>query len=83
MPNDMSSMMRRDGRNGGNENWPAPEWAPDRWKGIARDYTQQDVARLGGSLRIEHTLAENGARKLWKLLAEEDFVPTLGAYTGN
>ncbi|MGY8957579.1 MAG: isocitrate lyase, partial [Alphaproteobacteria bacterium] len=80
MPNDMSSMMRRDGDN---ESWPTPTWAPDRWTGVARDYTQADVIRLSGSLPIRHTLAENGAMKLWKLLAEEDFVPTLGAYTGN
>jgi len=81
MPNDMSSMMRRGEDN--DANWPTPEWAPDRWKGIARDYTPQDVARLSGSLPIQHTLAENGARKLWQLLAKENFVPTLGAYTGN
>lgn len=37
MPNDMSSMMRRGEDN--DANWPTPEWAPDRWKGIARDYT--------------------------------------------
>ncbi len=84
MPNDMSSMMRRDGENpGGNESFPAPEWAPDRWKSIARDYTPADVARLSGSLPIQYTLAENGARKLWQLLQDEEFVPTLGAYTGN
>jgi len=42
MPNDMSSMMRRDGDN---ESWPTPTWAPDRWAGVARDYTQADVIR--------------------------------------
>ena len=80
MPNDMSSMMRRDGDN---ESWPTLTCAPYRWAGVARDYTEADVIRLSGSLPIQHTLAENGAMKLWKLLAEEDFVPTLGAYTGN
>jgi len=84
MPNDMSSMMRRDGNNpGGNETWQAPECAPDRWKNIRRDYTRADVERLSGSLPISHTLAENGARKLWQLLQDEEYVPTLGAYTGN
>ncbi|MBO6782018.1 MAG: isocitrate lyase, partial [Alphaproteobacteria bacterium] len=77
-------MMRRDGDNpGGNESFPAPEWAPERWKNITRDYTRADVARLAGSLPVRHTLAENGAKKLWELLHKEEFVPTLGAYTGN
>ena len=61
----------------------APDWAPDRWAAIARDYTPDDVARLSGSLPIRHTLAENGARRLWELLHSEDFVPTLGTFTGN
>ncbi|MBU0796193.1 MAG: isocitrate lyase, partial [Alphaproteobacteria bacterium] len=65
------------------ESFPAPEWAPDRWHNVARTYTMADVRRLSGSLPIHHTLAENGARKLWKLLHEEDFVPTLGTFTGN
>jgi isocitrate lyase len=81
MPNDMSSMMRCNGD--GNEIWPAPDWAADRWAGITRNYTRADVTRLRGSVEIQHTLAARGAEKLWKLLAEEDFVPTLGAYTGN
>lgn len=61
----------------------APEWAPDRWANIERTYTPEDVARLAGSLPIQHTLAENGARRLWQLLHSEDFVPTLGTFTGN
>lgn len=81
MPNDMSSVMR--GNGDGNEIWPAPDWAADRWAGITRNYTRADVTRLRGSVEIQHTLAARGAEKLWKLLAEEDFVPTLGAYTGN
>ena len=65
------------------ENWPAPDWAPGRWNGISRDYPPADVVRLGGSVRIAHTLAEKGSARLWRLLADEEFVPTLGAYTGN
>jgi len=60
-----------------------PEWAPDRWDDIARNFTPRDVERLSGSLPIRHTLAENGARRLWELLHSEDFVPTLGTFTGN
>ncbi len=54
-----------------------------RWDGITRDYTADEVARLSGSLRIEHTLAEAGARRLWELLHTRPFVPSLGALTGN
>jgi isocitrate lyase len=63
--------------------FPTPDYAPDRWRNIARTYGQADVARLSGSLPIRHTLAENGARRLWELLHSEDFVPTLGTFTGN
>jgi isocitrate lyase len=63
--------------------FPAPEWAPDRWTNIRRDYSHDDVLRLSGSLTVRHTLAENGARRLWELLHTEDFVPTLGTFTGN
>jgi isocitrate lyase len=63
--------------------FPTPEWAPDRWKNIKRTYTPDDVARLAGSLRVRHSFAENGARRLWELLHKEDYLPTLGTFTGN
>ena len=60
------------------------EWAEtDRWSGIDRDYTPEDVVRLRGSLRIEHSLARHGAEKLWRLLAEDDYIAALGALTGG
>ncbi len=65
------------------DRFPTPDWAPDRWDNITRTYSPDDVARLRGSLPIQHTLAENGARKLWALLHTEDYVPTLGTFTGN
>jgi isocitrate lyase len=59
-------------------------WAEDeRWNGIVRPYTAEDVLKLRGSYKISHTIAENGAEKLWKLLKEESFVSALGALTGN
>src|ERR687883_146614 len=61
----------------------AREWEGDRWEGIERPYTADDVRRLQGSVVIEHTLARRGAEKLWELLHTEDFVPALGALTGN
>ena len=56
---------------------------PERFAGIRRDYTPTDVARLAGSFRVRHTLAEIGAARLWHLLKTEPFVNTLGALTGN
>jgi isocitrate lyase len=58
-------------------------WANERFKGIRRDYSAEDVVKLRGSLQIEHTIAKFGAEKLWDLLTTEDFVPTFGAMTGN
>jgi isocitrate lyase len=55
---------------------------PGRFEGIRRDYTEADVARLSGSFRVQHTLADRGARRLWQLLQSEPFVNTLGALTG-
>ncbi|MFD2922673.1 isocitrate lyase [Halobacillus naozhouensis] len=55
----------------------------DRWEGITRPYSAEDVLRLRGSIDIQHTLAEKGSKKLWKLLHEEDYVHALGALTGN
>jgi isocitrate lyase len=60
-----------------------PAGEPGRFDGIRRDYTPEDVARLAGSFRVRHTLAERGAARLWHLLRSEPFVPTLGALTGN
>ncbi|MBI1205672.1 MAG: isocitrate lyase [Azospirillum sp.] len=54
-----------------------------RWEGIQRDYSAADVARLSGSVKIEHTLAELGARRLWELLHTRELVRSLGAFTGN
>ena len=56
------------------------EWETDpRWKGIERTHTAEDVIRLRGSVQEEHTLARQGAERLWKLLHETDYVNALGA----
>jgi isocitrate lyase len=55
----------------------------DRWDGIERPYTDEDVERLRGSVQVEHTLARLGAERLWKLLQERDYVAALGAMTGG
>lgn len=60
------------------------EWQnADRWKGTRRPYSAEDVVRLRGSLRADHTLARLGAYRFWKLLHEEPYIPALGAVTGN
>jgi isocitrate lyase len=60
------------------------DWAENaRWKGVKRGYTPEDVVKLRGSVKIEHTLARLGAEKLWKLANERPFVNSLGALTGN
>jgi isocitrate lyase len=55
----------------------------ERWAGVTLPYAPQDVERLRGSLRLQYTLAERGARRLWHLLKTEPYVNALGAITGN
>ena len=59
---------------------PAPN---GRFDGIQRPYDAATVARLRGSLAIEHTLARRGAEKLWALLHSESYVHALGALSGG
>ncbi|WP_109782752.1 isocitrate lyase [Streptomyces sp. CG 926] len=59
-------------------------WSTDpRWAGIERTYTAEDVVRLSGSVREEHTLARRGAERLWRQLHEQDYIHALGALTGG
>ena len=48
-----------------------------------RNYSQETVKKLQGSVQIEHTLARRGAEKLRRLLATEPYINTLGAYNGQ
>jgi isocitrate lyase len=60
------------------------DWSTSpRWRGVRRDYTPEDVLRLRPQVLVEHTLARVGAERLWRLLAERDHVPALGALTGG
>jgi isocitrate lyase len=62
----------------------AEEWKHGaRWEGISRDYSAEDVVRLQGSIREQHTLAYRMAEKLWDLLRTEDYVNSLGALSGG
>jgi isocitrate/methylisocitrate lyase len=55
----------------------------DRWRGIARAYSAEEVVRLRGRIREAHSFATESATKLWDLLGAEDFVAALGCLTGN
>ena len=53
-----------------------------RWNGIRRPYTAEEVVRLQGSKTYPNQFAVDQAKKLWRILLEEDYVNTLGALTG-
>jgi len=55
----------------------------DRWNGIERLYSEEDVERLRGTIRVEHSLGRLGAERLWQLLQDDDYVAALGAMTGG
>ncbi len=55
----------------------------NRFAGIERPYSADDVRRLRGSVELRYSLAEMGANRLWQLLHQDDFVNALGALSGN
>ncbi|MDH3323888.1 MAG: isocitrate lyase [Flavobacteriaceae bacterium] len=60
------------------------DWTTNpRWKGVVRTYTAEEVVKLQGSYKIEHSIAKRGAEVLWNKLKTQDFVAGLGALTGN
>jgi isocitrate lyase len=60
------------------------QWASDeRWAGITRTYSAEEVVRLRGSVVPECTLARLGAERLWRLLTRGGYVNALGALTGG
>jgi len=55
----------------------------DRWSGVERPYSAEDVIRLRGTVQIEYTLARRGAERLWRSIHDKPYVNALGALTGN
>ncbi|TMK20094.1 MAG: isocitrate lyase [Actinobacteria bacterium] len=55
----------------------------ERWRGITRPYTAEDVVRLRGRIRERHVIAETSAAALWRLVNADDYVPALGCLTGG
>ena len=49
---------------------------------VIRPYTQADVERLRGTLRVEHTFAAVGSKRLRHMLSQPGHVSALGALTG-
>jgi isocitrate lyase len=60
-----------------------PAASEDRFDGIERPYSPEDVVKLRGSVHIQQSLAERGAAKLWELLKKEPYINALGAMSGN
>ncbi len=59
-------------------------WSTDkRWQGVQRNYSSADVVKLRSSLPVKHTIADYGARRLWKALNSEGYLNTFGAMTGG
>ena len=55
----------------------------NRFKGIKRDYTDEDVKKLRGTFNVEYSVSKELSKKLWKLLNSENYVNTLGSLSGN
>lgn len=64
------------------ENHLEREWQKKRWNNIKREYAADDIAGVRGSVRVAHTLADIGSRRLWNLLNRDEPVRALGAMTG-
>ena len=71
-------MVRERGAAGLEQAWETD----DRWAGVLRPYSAKDVVRLRGAVKVEYTLAQLGAERLWRLLHTEPYVRALGAQTG-
>ncbi|WP_024801905.1 isocitrate lyase [Nocardia sp. BMG51109] len=54
-----------------------------RWKGVSRNYTAEQVAKLQGTVVEENTLARRGAEILWEGVNGGEYINALGALTGN
>lgn len=55
----------------------------DRFQGILRPYSSDDVKRLQGTFGVEHTISKLRSQKLWNLLNTQPYINTLGSLSGN
>ena len=49
----------------------------NRWNGVKRDYSAEDVVRLRGSILPQYSIADHGAKLLWERLKSMDYVLSL------
>ena len=55
----------------------------ERFTGIKRNYSPQEVEKLRGSLKVKYSIAEHASNKLWSIMKEQPYVNALGAMTGG
>jgi isocitrate lyase len=55
----------------------------DRFQGILRPYSSDDVKRLQGTFGVEYTISKLRSQKLWNLLNTQPYINTLGSLSGN
>src|SRR6266849_3413121 len=59
------------------------EWSSDRWTGIKRGYSPEEVLALRGSIKVEFSIAKMSSERLWNSMHSEPYIQALGAVTGN
>ena len=55
----------------------------DRWDGVIRPYSKEQVDKLRGSFRENYKFATHVSIKLWEMLHEVPYTHAMGAVTGN
>ncbi len=55
----------------------------ERWKGITRNYTPEQVLKIRGSYKLDYPIARMGAERLWNMIKDRAYINALGALTGN
>ncbi|MEM1953950.1 MAG: isocitrate lyase [Nitrososphaerota archaeon] len=58
-------------------------WKDERWKGIVREYTYEDVLRLRGTWPSQAVYSRLLSEKFWNALKTRPFVFAVGAMTGT
>jgi isocitrate lyase len=58
-------------------------WKDERWKGITREYSYEDVLRLRGSWPSPAVYSRLLSEKLWRMLKSRPYVFAIGAMTGT
>jgi isocitrate lyase len=61
----------------------ASHTVPERFAGIVRDYTPEQVQKLRPSIQNDFVVARRGAERLWAEMHTSPFVAALGAMNGS